>query len=128
MNHCLKFVYAFLFFTNIELVRVRRRLVWVRRRSGACALAHLVMRRRVIGQARVRFSARHAREVFPTELRKWRGTSRMATDECTLCDSTISTNVPSNHLISSRRIISSQRAKSFVRAHFRFLFKISNLC
>ncbi len=33
-----------------------------------CGVAHLVARRLAVRQARVRFSARHPREVFPTEL------------------------------------------------------------
>ncbi len=36
--------------------------------------------------------------------------------------------IPSNHLISSRRIISSQTGNNFWKSPFRFLFKISNLC
>jgi hypothetical protein len=37
-------------------------------------------------------------------------------------------HLPSNHLISSRRIISSQTGNNFWKSPFRFLFKISNLC
>ncbi len=44
---------------------------WVSRtnnRAVGCGVAQLVVRRLAEGQARVRFSARHPREVFPTEL------------------------------------------------------------
>ncbi len=47
---------------------VRRGSVMVRRGSVWCGVAQLVARRLAVRQARVRFSARHHREVFPTEL------------------------------------------------------------
>ncbi len=40
----------------------------VRRSPVGCGVAQLVMRRFAVRQARVRLSARHPREVFPTEL------------------------------------------------------------
>ena len=40
----------------------------VRRGSVWCGVAQLVARRLAVRQARVRFSARHHREVSPTEL------------------------------------------------------------
>ncbi len=43
-------------------------LSMVRRRSVWCGVAQLVARRLAVRQARVRFSARHHRDVFPTEL------------------------------------------------------------
>jgi hypothetical protein len=49
-------------------MRVRRRSVRVRRSSVGCGVAQLVVRPLIVWQARVRFSARHPREVFPTEL------------------------------------------------------------
>jgi hypothetical protein len=47
---------------------VRRGSVMVRRGSAWRGVAQFTARRLVEGQARVRFSARHHREVFPTEL------------------------------------------------------------
>jgi hypothetical protein len=48
---------------------VRRGSVMVQRGSvGWCGVAQLVARRLAGRQARVRFSARHHKEVFPTEL------------------------------------------------------------
>ncbi len=49
-------------------VMVRGCSVMVRRGSVWCAVAQLVARWLAVRQARVRFSARHHREVFPTEL------------------------------------------------------------
>jgi hypothetical protein len=46
---------------------VRRGSAMVRRGSVWCGVAQLVARRLAVRQARVRFSARHHREVFPTE-------------------------------------------------------------
>ncbi len=43
-------------------------LTTVRRGFLRCGVAQLVARRLAVRQARVRFSARHHREVFPTEL------------------------------------------------------------
>ncbi len=50
------------------LSMVRRGSVMVRRGSLWCGVAQLVARRLAGRQARVRFSARHHREGFPTEL------------------------------------------------------------
>ncbi len=57
-------------------------ILMVRRGSLWCAVAQLVARRLAVRRARVRFSTRHHREVFPTEqtsdeemergLSKWR--------------------------------------------------------
>jgi hypothetical protein len=51
-----------------------------------CGVAQLVARRLAVRQARVRFSARHHREVPPLSkqaMKKWRERpQRMATDEC----------------------------------------------
>jgi hypothetical protein len=47
-------------------------------RTKWCGVAQLVARRLAVRQARVRFSARHHREVFPTEhnaMKKWREAS-----------------------------------------------------
>ncbi len=44
-------------------------LSMVRRGSVWCGVAQLVARRLAVRQARVRFSAWHHREVFPTELK-----------------------------------------------------------
>ncbi len=41
-----------------------------------CGVAQLVARRLAVRQARVRFSARHHREVFPTELSSGRNSSK----------------------------------------------------
>ncbi len=46
---------------------VRRGSVLVRHGSVCCGVAQLVVRRLAVRQTRVRFSARHHREVFPTE-------------------------------------------------------------
>jgi hypothetical protein len=57
-------------------------LVMVRRGSHGvawliwCGVAQLVARRLAVRQARVQFSARHHREVFPTQaMKKWREAS-----------------------------------------------------
>jgi hypothetical protein len=50
-----------------------------------CGVAHLVARRLAGRQARVRFPARHHREVFPTEpqaMRRWRIASANVLYEC----------------------------------------------
>jgi hypothetical protein len=64
---------------------VRRGSVMVRRGSLWCGVAQLVARRLAGRQARVRFPARHHREVFPTEpqaIRRWREASANVLYEC----------------------------------------------
>ncbi len=62
----------------ISSVMVRRGSVW-------CGVAQLVARRLAGRQARVRFPARHHREIFPTEpqaMRRWREVSANVLYEC----------------------------------------------
>jgi hypothetical protein len=60
-------------------------MAMVRRGSVWCGVAQLAARRLAVRQARVRFSARHHREVFPTEHTSdedMERLQRMAMDEC----------------------------------------------
>ncbi len=47
-----------------------------------CGVAQLVAHRLAVRQARVRFSARHHREVFPTELTSDEEMEAKVTDKC----------------------------------------------
>ncbi len=67
------------------LSMVRRCSEWCGVAQLWCGVAQLVARRLAVRQARVRFSARHHREVFPTELTRDEDMERprqMAMDEC----------------------------------------------
>ena len=70
---------AWLSYGAAWLVMVRRGSDMVRRGSVAwCGVAQLVARRLAVRQARVRFSARHHREVPPLSkqaMKKWREAS-----------------------------------------------------
>ncbi len=64
---------------------VRRGSEWCGVAQLWCGVAQLVARRLAGRQARVRFPARHHREVFPTEpkaMRRWREASTNVLYEC----------------------------------------------
>jgi hypothetical protein len=56
------------FLNTIFFYSVYNFFIMVRRGSVWCGVAQLISRRLAVSQARVRFSARHHREVFPTKL------------------------------------------------------------